>query len=62
MPLPGGLTVPRGSCRMNSSSKKRDKELVSMFEDFPVGGPELDIPDVGVTEATEIDVDALLEA
>ena len=33
-----------------------------MFEDFPVGGPELDIPDVGVTEVTEIDVDVLLEA
>lgn len=47
---------------MNPSSKKRVKELVSMFEDFPVGGPELDIPDVGVTEATEIDVDAILEA
>ena len=47
---------------MDSSSKERDKELVSMFEDFPVGGPELGIPDVGVTEATEIDVDALLEA
>ena len=47
---------------MNPSNKKRDKELVSMFEDFPVGGPELDIPDVCVIEATEIDVDALLEA
>ena len=47
---------------MNSSSNELDKELVSMFEDFPVGGPELDIPDVGVTEATEIDVVALLEA
>ena len=33
-----------------------------MFDDFPVGGAELDIPDVGVSEATEIDVDALLEA
>ena len=29
-----------------------------MFEDFPVGGPELEIPDVGVSETT----DALLEA
>lgn len=47
---------------MNPSSKERDKELVSMFEDFPVGGPELGIPDVGVTEVTEIDVDVLLEA
>ena len=47
---------------MDSSSKERDKELVSMFEDFPVGGPELDIPDVGVSETTDIDVDALLEA
>ena len=33
-----------------------------MFEDFPVGGHELDIPDVGVSETTDIDVDALLEA
>ena len=33
-----------------------------MFDDFPVGGPELSIPDVGVSEATDIDVDALLEA
>lgn len=47
---------------MDASSKERDKELASMFEDFPVGGPELEIPDVGVSETTEIDVDALLEA
>lgn len=47
---------------MRTSSKERDKELVSMFEDFPVGGPELDIPDVGVSETTEIDIDDLLGA
>ena len=56
------LTALREACRMNSSSNELDKELVSMFEDFPVGGPELDIPDVGVSETTEIDVDDLLGA
>lgn len=47
---------------MNASSNELDKELVSMFEDFPVGGPELGIPDVGVSETTEIDIDDLLGA
>lgn len=33
-----------------------------MYEDFPVGGDPLDIPDEGVAEDTDIDVEAILEA
>ena len=33
-----------------------------MFEDFPVGGPELDIPDTGVgVEGVVVDVDSLVQ-
>lgn len=33
-----------------------------MIENFPVGGDPLDIPDVGVSTDTEVDVESLLEA
>ena len=38
-----------------------EEEMVAMFEDFPIGGAALDIPDTGVSDSTEVDVEALLE-
>lgn len=40
-----------------------EEEMVVMFEDFPIGGAALDIPDTGVgVEGVDVDVEALLEA
>lgn len=41
-------------------NNNNEEEMVSMYEDFPVGGPALDIPDEGAG-VEGVDIEALLE-